>query len=135
MDYQFVRTTCPFCGCGCQMQLEVLDGSLVRTTPVREAPMNQGKLCIKGLNAHEFVHSPDRLTQPLVRKDGRLQEASWEEAIEIVASRLSAIRDQHGGDSLAFLSSARATNEENYLFQKLCRTAFTTNNIDHCARL
>jgi predicted molibdopterin-dependent oxidoreductase YjgC len=117
------------------MQLEVLDGSLVRTTPVREAPMNQGKLCIKGLNAHEFVHSPDRLTQPLVRKDGRLQEASWEEAIETVVSRLSSIRDQHGGDSLAFLSSARATNEENYLFQKLCRTAFKTNNIDHCARL
>jgi len=80
MDYQFVRTTCPFCGCGCQMQLEVLDGSLVRTTPVRDAPMNQGKLCIKGLNAHEFVHSPDRFTQPLVRKDGQLQEASWEEA-------------------------------------------------------
>jgi predicted molibdopterin-dependent oxidoreductase YjgC len=135
MDYRFVKTTCPFCGCGCQMQLEVLDGRLVRTTPVRYAPMNQGKLCIKGLNAHEFVHSPDRLTQPLIRKDGRLQEASWEEAVEAVVFRLSAIRDQHGGNSLGFFSSARATNEENYLFQKLCRMAFRTNNVDHCARL
>ena len=135
MDYEFVKTTCPFCGCGCQMQLEVLDGSIVRTSPARNAPMNQGKLCIKGFGAHEFVNSPDRLTQPLVRKDARLQEASWEEALESVASRLSAIRDQHGGNSLAFLSSARATNEENYLFQKLCRMAFRTNNVDHCARL
>lgn len=135
MNYDFVKTTCPFCGCGCQMFLEVMDGLLVRTAPDRYAPMNQGKLCIKGMNAHEFVHSPDRLTQPLVKKNGSLQEASWEEAFETVASRLSAIRDAHGGDSLAFLSSARATNEENYLFQKLCRMAFGTNNVDHCARL
>jgi predicted molibdopterin-dependent oxidoreductase YjgC len=135
MDYQFVKTTCPFCGCGCQMQLEVLDGRLIGTAPDRYAPMNQGKLCIKGLNAHEFVHSRDRLTRPLIRKGGELQPASWEEALDTVAARLSAIRDAHGGDSLAFLSSARATNEENYLFQKLCRTAFQTNNIDHCARL
>jgi predicted molibdopterin-dependent oxidoreductase YjgC len=135
MDYQFVKTTCPFCGCGCQMQLEVLDGRLIGTAPDRYALMNQGKLCIKGLNAHEFVHSRDRLTRPLIRKGGELQPASWEEALDTVAARLSAIRDAHGGDSLAFLSSARATNEENYLFQKLCRTAFQTNNIDHCARL
>ena len=135
MDYQTIRTTCPFCGCGCQMWLGRMDGELIQTIPDKCAPMNEGKLCIKGLNAHEFVQSPERLTQPLIRKNGRLEEASWEEALSLVASRLSAIRDQYGGDSMAFLSSARATNEENYLFQKLCRMAFRTNNVDHCARL
>jgi len=135
MDYDFVKTTCPFCGCGCQMFLEVLDGRLIGTLPVKGAQMNQGKLCIKGWNAHEFVQSPDRLTQPLVRKNGRLEETSWEEALHTVASRMSAIRDAHGGKSLAFLSSARCSNEENYLLQKLCRAGFGTNNVDHCARL
>jgi len=135
MDYRFVKTSCPFCGCGCQMLLEVLDGKLVGTLPFRDAPMNQGKLCIKGWSAHEFVHSPERLTQPLVRKHGQLEAVSWEEAYETVVSGLSDIREQHGGNSLAFLSSARATNEENYLLQKLCRGAFQTNNVDHCARL
>jgi len=117
------------------MFLEVLEGRLIGTLPVKGAQMNQGKLCIKGWNAHEFVHSPDRLTQPLVRKNGRLEETSWEEALDTVASRLSSIRDAHGGNSLAFLSSARCTNEENYLLQKLCRAGFGTNNVDHCARL
>jgi len=135
MDYRFVKTTCPFCGCGCQMFLEVMDGELIGTLPVKNARMNQGKLCIKGWSAHEFVQSPDRLTQPLVRKNGKLVETSWEEALDTVASTLSAIRDAHGPDSLAFLSSARCTNEENYLLQKVCRAGFGTNNVDHCARL
>lgn len=135
MDYKFVKTTCPFCGCGCQMLLEVMDGKLVGTLPFKGAQMNEGKLCIKGWNAHEFVHSPDRLTAPLVRKNGKLQETSWEEAMETIVSNLSAIRDQHGGDSIGFLSSARCSNEENYLLQKLCRAGFGTNNVDHCARL
>ena len=135
MDYRFVKTTCPFCGCGCQMLLEVLDGKLIGTIPFKGAQMNQGKLCIKGWNAHEFVHSPDRLTQPLVRKNNKLQEVSWEEAFETVVSRFSEIKEQHGGESVAFLSSARCTNEENYLLQKLCRAGFGTNNVDHCARL
>ncbi len=135
MDYKFVKTTCPFCGCGCQMFLEVMDGKLVRTIPVKGAPMNEGKLCIKGWNAHEFVHSPDRLMSPLVRKNGKLQKTSWEEAMETVVSNLSSIRERNGGNSLAFLSSARCSNEENYLLQKLCRAGFGTNNVDHCARL
>lgn len=135
MDYRFVRTTCPYCGCGCQMLLEVLDGKLVGTIPLKTAPMNQGKLCIKGWNAHEFVHSHERLTRPLVRKNGNLEETSWEEALDAVVSRLSTIRDRDGGQSVAFLSSARTTNEENYLVQKLCRAGFGTNNVDHCARL
>ena len=135
MNYEFVKNTCPFCGCGCQMLLEVMDGRLIRTLPFKGAQMNEGKLCIKGWNAHEFVHSPDRLTAPLIRKNGVLTETSWEEALETVASKLSAIREKHGADSLAFLSSARCSNEENYLLQKVCRAGFGTNNVDHCARL
>jgi predicted molibdopterin-dependent oxidoreductase YjgC len=135
MDYRFVQTTCPFCGCGCQMLLEVLDGQLIGTLPLKTAPMNQGKLCIKGWNAHEFVRSPNRLTTPLIRKNGALQEASWDEAQDFTVSRLKEINDEHGGDSLSFLSSARCTNEENYLLQKICRAGFGTNNVDACARL
>ncbi len=135
MDYRFVRTTCPYCGCGCQMLLEVMDGRLIGTVPFKGGAMNEGKLCIKGWTAHQFVHSPERLTRPLVRKNGRLEPASWEEALETVVSRMSAIRDKHGSDSLAFLTSARATNEENYLLQKVSRAGFGTNNVDHCARL
>ena len=135
MNCEFVKTTCPFCGCGCQMLLEVVDGKIIHTLPFKGAPMNEGKLCIKGWNAHQFVDSPDRLTAPLVRKNGVLTETSWEEALETVVSNLSAIREKHGGDSLAFLSSARCSNEENYLLQKVCRAGFGTNNVDHCARL
>ncbi len=135
MDYKFVRTTCPFCGCGCQMILEVCEGRLISTMPLKGAPMNQGKLCIKGWNAHEFVHSPERLTKPLIRKNGNLEETSWEEAMDAVVSRLSNIKEKHGPDSLAFLSSARTSNEENYLVQKVARAGFSTNNVDHCARL
>ncbi len=135
MDYRFVKTTCPFCGCGCQMLLEVLDGKLIGTVPLKKAPMNDGKLCIKGWNAHEFVDSPNRLTTPLVRKNGALQAASWDEALDFTVSRLKEIKDKNGGDSLAFLSSGRCTNEENYLLQKFCRAGFGTNNVDACARL
>jgi len=117
------------------MLLEVLDGRLVGTLPLKTAPMNHGKLCIKGWNAHEFVHSPDRLTKPLIRKDGELKEVGWDEALDYTASRLREIRDTHGGESVAFLTSARCTNEESYLLQKVCRVGFGTNNIDHCARL
>ena len=135
MEYNFIQTTCPHCGCGCQMLLEVLDGRLVGTSPVKTAQMNRGKLCIKGWNVHEFVHSEDRLTTPLIKKNGSFQEASWEEAEHLIVSRMSGIRDEHGADALAFLSSARTTNEENYLVQKLARAGFGTNNVDHCARL
>jgi predicted molibdopterin-dependent oxidoreductase YjgC len=135
MDLKFVRTTCPYCGCGCEFLLEVLDGKLVGTLPSRTNPMNQGKLCIKGWNVHEFVQTPQRLTKPLIRKDGELKEATWDEALDFTARRLREIKEAHGGDSLAFLTSAKCTNEENYLFQKFCRVGFGTNNIDHCARL
>ena len=117
------------------MLLEVMDGRLIGTIPLKTAPMNQGKLCIKGWNAHEFVHSPDRLTSPLIRKNGKLQEASWEEAFDYTVSRMQEIKGQYGADSIGFFTSARCTNEENYLLQKLCRAGFGTNHVDHCARL
>ena len=135
MDLNFVRTTCPYCGCGCEFLLETLDGKLVSTIPSKTNAMNQGKLCIKGWNAHEFVQNPKRLTKPMIRKDGELVEAEWDEALDFAATRLMEIRDTHGGDALAFLTSAKCTNEDNYVFQKFCRVGFGTNNIDHCARL
>jgi len=92
-------------------------------------------LCIKGWNAHAFVNHPDRLTTPLIRKNGKLVEATWEEALTWVAEKLGEIKTQSGPDSLAILTSAKCTNEENYLLQKFARAVIGTNNIDHCARL
>lgn len=135
MDYQCVKTTCPYCGCGCQMLLEVLDGELINTLPLKEHRLNDGKLCIKGYAAHEFVHSGDRLTQPLIRENGVLKPTTWENAFTVLTKKFSHIKNTYGPDSLGFFSSARSTNEENYLCQKIARAAFQTNNVDHCARL
>ena len=137
MEYKNVQTTCIYCGCGCGLYLEVLDGKVVGTLPVKEHPISEGKLCIKGWNAHDFVYHPERLTSPLIRdqKGGELREASWEEALNLVANRLSLIAEQDGPDAIGFLASAKCTNEENYLLQKLARGVIGTNNIDHCARL
>jgi formate dehydrogenase alpha subunit len=114
--------------------LKVRDGEVVATLPGVGGP-GEGKLCIKGWSSHEFVHHPERLRRPLIRRGGRLQAADWGEALRLVAERMMEIVRRHGGDSLAFLSSAKATNEENYLLQKLARAVFGTNNVDHCARL
>jgi predicted molibdopterin-dependent oxidoreductase YjgC len=135
MDYRTVLTTCAYCGCGCALYLEVLEGRVVGTIPCKTSPLNEGKLCIKGWNIHEFVHSPKRLTQPLMRKNGTLAPVSWDEALDFTATRLREIRDLSGSDSVAFLTSAKVTNEENYLVQKFARAAVGTNNVDHCARL
>jgi predicted molibdopterin-dependent oxidoreductase YjgC len=135
LDYKLVPTICPYCGCGCSFYLEVLDGKLIGTLPNKTAPVNQGRLCVKGWNVHEFVVSPSRLTQPLIRRNGSLEKASWDEALGLTASRLRTIRDTYGPDSIAFLTSAKCTNEENYLLQKFARAGVGTNNIDHCARL
>jgi predicted molibdopterin-dependent oxidoreductase YjgC len=117
------------------MLLESVGGKLTGTLPSKTNPMNEGKLCIKGWNAHEFVQSPRRLTKPLVRKDGELKEVEWDEALNYAADRLREIKNEHGGEGLAVLASAKCSNEENYLLQKLCRAGFGTNNVDHCARL
>lgn len=135
MDYRTVLTTCPYCGCGCGLYLELLDKRVVGTIPCKTHPVNRGKLCIKGWNVHEFIHNPHRLTQPLIRKNGSLAEVSWDEALDYTASSLKAIREKYGSQSLAFMASAKVTNEENYLFQKFARAVIGTNNVDHCARL
>ena len=135
MDYRTVLTTCTYCGCGCGFYLEVLDGRIIDTIPCKTSPANQGKLCIKGWNVHEFVQSPNRLTKPLIRKDGKLVEASWDEALDYTANKLREIKESAGSDSIAFLSSAKVTNEENYLMQKFARAGVGTNSVDHCARL
>lgn len=135
MEYKTVLTTCPYCGCGCGFYLEVLDGRIIGTIPSKTSPVNQGKLCIKGWNVHEFIQHPSRLTKPLLRKNGALQEVSWDEALDYTASRLNEIKEASGPDSIGFFASAKVTNEENYLLQKFARAGVGTNNIDHCARL
>ncbi len=135
MDYQTIATTCPYCGCGCGMLLEVLDGNILGVLPEKDHPISTGALCIKGWSAHEFIHDPGRLKRPLLRKEGGLQEISWDEAIQYAAANLERIRKEHGAESIAGLASAKCTNEENYLFQKWMRAGFGTNNVDHCARL
>ena len=135
MEFKTVLTTCPYCGCGCGLLLEVLDGKLVGTLPSKTSPVNEGKLCVKGWTVHEFVMSPHRLTRPMVRSEGGFEETSWEKALEVAASRLRDIKEQFGPDSIGVLTSAKCTNEENYLLQKFTRAALGTNNIDHCARL
>ncbi|MEI6215048.1 MAG: formate dehydrogenase subunit alpha [Desulfuromonadales bacterium] len=128
-------TTCPYCGTGCMFYLLSRNGRLIGVEPSATHPVSRGGLCVKGWNAFGFVHHPERLTSPLIRREGLLQAASWDNALDLVASRLLAIKVQHGPDAIMFCSSAKATNEENYLLMKLARAVFGTNNIDHCARL
>lgn len=129
-----VATTCGFCGVGCQLELNVHDGRVVGVTASGDNPVNGKWLCVKGRFGYEFIHHPERLTSPLIRKDGRLVPASWEEALSLIASRMTAIKHDHGSDALGFMSSSRCTNEENFLMQKLARAVIGTNNVDQCAR-
>ncbi len=126
---------CPFCGCGCNLYLITQGERVVGVEPSPTNPINKGMLCVKGWNAYEFINSPQRLDSPLVRKGGKLAPTTWEDALEYVADRLGSIKSEYGPRALGFLSSAKATNEENYLFMKMVRSAFKTNNVDHCARL
>jgi len=130
-----VRTTCNFCGVGCQLDLNVADGRVVKvSSPPPGETLNDGNLCVKGRFAYDFIHHEDRLTTPLVRgADGALREASWEEAIRRAAEGLLGVKARHGADALGFVSSSRCTGEENYLVQKLARAAFGTNNCHQCA--
>ncbi len=133
-ETQKVRTTCCYCGVGCQLYLHVKENRVVKVSGVDTAP-NHGRLCVKGRFGYHFIGSPDRLTQPLIKENGGFREASWDEAVDYVAQRLLAIRDSSGPDSIGVLSSARMTNEENYIAQKFARSVLKTNNVDHCARL
>jgi len=135
MEYKNVQTTCVYCGCGCGLYLEVVDGHITGVWPDKTHAVSQGKLCIKGWNVADFVYHPDRLKTPLIRKNGELVEATWDEALSLIAERLGTIKAESGPNSLAFLSSAKCTNEENYLLQKFSRAVIGTNSVDHCARL
>ena len=130
-----VTTTCGYCGVGCALDVHVRHGEVAVVTPNRASPTNRGHACVKGRFAHGFVHSPDRLTSPLVRRNGELVPVGWDEALAFLAKRLLAIRAAHGPDAIAAISSARMTNEENYLVQKLMRAVIGTNNVDNCSRL
>jgi len=123
------------CGCGCQLELNVMNNRVIGITTDHKDGVNRGSLCVKGRFGYEFINSDERLTKPLIRSNGSLKEASWEEALSLVSKKLTKIMEESGPDAIAGLSSARCTNEENYLFQKLMRAVIGTNNVDHCARL
>lgn len=129
-----IRTTCSYCGVGCQMDLLVKGEKIVGVEPA-DGPSNKGLLCVKGKFGYNFINHPDRLNTPLIKKNGKFEEASWEEAYNFITDKVSSIKEAYGSDVFAGLTSARCTNEENYLFQKLFRGVIGTNNVDHCARL
>jgi formate dehydrogenase major subunit len=129
-----VRTTCPYCGVGCQLELYVKGDQIVRVTGVEGAQPNQGHLCVKGRYGYDFIYSEDRLTSPLIRDGDGFREASWDEALDLVASKFTQIVQESGPNAIAGVSCARSTNEDSYQMQKLFRGVIGTNNIDHCAR-
>ena len=145
-----VDSVCPFCGVGCLVTFQVRDEKII-SVKGREGPANEGRLCVKGRFGMDYIHSPDRITKPLIRKTGVakdvhlmdghtdwrevFREATWEEALDLAAQPLNTLRSQYGPKSLAGFGSAKGSNEEAYLFQKLVRTGFGSNNVDHCTRL
>ncbi len=138
-DYQLneTRTTCPYCGVGCQLNIKTNGDEIARVEAATEGnpPNPKGRMCVKGRFGNEYVNDEDRITQPLIKRDGKFEEVSWDEALEYITERFEKIREKHAADSIAGLSSAKCTNEENYLMQKLMRGGIGTNNVDHCARL
>lgn len=145
---EIVSTTCPYCGVGCTVDLNVKDGKIIRVTSSPEGAVNGMRLCVKGRFGYDFVHHEERLTKPLVREyllegkqrpvggdRGAWVETDWETALTITAKKMAELRDSFGPDSIGVLTSAKCTNEENYLMNKFARQVVGTNNIDHCARL
>lgn len=142
-----VTTTCPYCGVGCQFDLNIKDGKIIRVTSNQQAPVNGMHLCVKGRYGYDFVHHEDRLTKPLVREyllnndprptegRGNWVEVNWDTALNIVAKKFVQVKRESGTDAVGVLSSAKCTNEENYLMQKFARQVIGTHNVDHCARL
>jgi len=130
-----VTTICPYCGVGCAIDLYLKDDKIVKVLGSEEGVENQGSLCVKGRFGHDYVNSTDRLTTPLIRRNGKFEAIGWDEALEIAATKFKEIKEKYGKYSLAGLASAKCTNEENYLFQKFVRACFGNNNVDHCARL
>ncbi len=146
-----VDSTCPYCGVGCLLTFNIKDEKIIYVEG-RDGPSNKSRLCVKGRYGFDYIHNERRLTKPLIRKEGTakvaniedlteddinamFREATWDEALEFAATGLRNIRDELGGNALAGFGSAKGSNEEAYLFQKLIRTGFKTNNVDHCTRL
>jgi formate dehydrogenase (coenzyme F420) alpha subunit len=134
MQRASIASVCPYCGVGCGLYITTEAGKITGLDYMTEHPVNEGALCPKGNASLDIVYHHDRLLYPMQRVDDRLERVSWTEAFNTVAARLHRIQAESGPDALGFLASAKATNEENYLFQKLARM-LGTNNIDHCARL
>ena len=132
---EWIKTTCPYCGTGCEMEVGVNERRIAAIRPAAGAPVNKGHLCVKGRYGAEFVYANDRITEPMIREGDEWKTVSWPEAIRFTADRLRQIVEVHGADSVGVLGSARATNEENYLAQKFARVALGTNNVDCCARV
>ncbi|MDR4987646.1 MAG: formate dehydrogenase subunit alpha [Bacteroidales bacterium] len=130
-----VRTTCPYCGVGCQLDLLVQGNKIVRSNGAEGVSPNDGRLCVKGRFGYDYVNHPDRLTTPLIKKEGRFVKASWDEALDLIATKFSEIKARYGSKALAGYASAKTTNEDNYLFMKLVRLVFGNNNVDYCTRL
>ena len=141
-----VRSTCPYCGVGCQVDLQINENHITRVEAPFDVAPNYGRLCTKGRYGMDYVSHPSRLTYPMIRKDlgakprkpvdiSGFRRASWDEALDLAADKLAGIARENGGDALGTFCSAKATNEDNYLFQKFIRGVFGTNNIDHCSRL
>jgi formate dehydrogenase major subunit len=131
MGIEYVPTICPYCSCGCGIYLVVKDGRIIGQEPWKEHPINEGANCPKGKNAYEFLYSEDRLKTPLIRKNGQLQEASWDEALDLVASKLKEATQENFG----FIASCRNSNEDAYVMQKFTRVVMGTNNVEYCGRL
>lgn len=128
------KVVCPYCGVGCSMMVQVRADTILRTIPEPEVGINRGILCAKGRFGYGYVHSPNRLRRPMIRKAGRLEEVSWDEAIKYVSERLVDIKTTYGGEAIGGIASPRCTNEDNYLFQKLLRAGLKSNNIDSTVR-
>ncbi|UUA86090.1 formate dehydrogenase subunit alpha [Bacillus siamensis] len=128
------KTVCTFCGVGCSFEVWTKGRDILKIQPVSDAPVNAISTCVKGKFGWDFVNSEERITKPLIRKNGAFVESSWEEALDLVASRLGSIKAEHGSGSVGFISSSKITNEDNYVIQKLARQVFETNNVDNCSR-
>ncbi len=132
---ELIRTTCTYCGVGCQLDVSVVDGQIKGIQAPNDAEVNHGHSCLKGRFAFQFYNHPDRLTDPLIKRNGVFEKVTWDQAYDYIAEKLIAIKDKYGADAIGGISSSRATNEENYLMQKFIRAVIKTNNIDGCARV
>ena len=128
------KTVCTYCGVGCSFEVWTKDREILKVQPSHDSPANKIATCVKGKFSWGHINSDQRLTKPLVRKEGMFHEVEWEEALQVIANNFERIKEQYGADNLSFISSSKATNEESYLMQKLSRQVIGTNNVDNCSR-